>query len=118
MSDRRSRTRGTRNTVVLRSRGRRRSSCVTGASTARKMSGMRLCPAALMAGLASGLLAQQEPPRFRVAVDMVRIDAVVTDKDGHVVRDLTANEFEILQDGKKQTVTFAEFVPVSVAPSG
>jgi len=81
------------------------------------MSGMRLCTVAVMAGLATGLLAQQETPRFRVAVDMVRVDAVVTDKDGTVVRDLTANEFEILQDGKKQKVTFAEFVPVSVASS-
>src|SRR3954451_2410961 len=54
-----------------------------------------------------------EGPRFRVAVDAVRIDAVVTDKDGRIVRDLTAEDFEILQDGKKQTITFARFVPVA-----
>ena len=56
-----------------------------------------------------------EPPRFRVAVDIVAIDAVVTDRNGTVVRDLTAADFEILQNGKRQTVTFAQFVPVTIA---
>src|SRR5580765_801029 len=69
--------------------------------------------------LGSVLVAAQEPqtPRFRVAVDAVRIDAVVTDKDGNTVTDLTADDFEVLQDGKPQKVTFAQFVPVSVAPA-
>ena len=79
---------------------------------------MRPLAAVAMAGLASVLLAQEpQTPRFRVAVDAVRIDAVVTDKDGNVVRDLTGDDFEILQDGKKQKVTFAQFVPVTVAAS-
>jgi VWFA-related protein len=79
---------------------------------------MRLFATLAMAGLASALLAQEpQTPKFRVAVDAVRIDAVVTDKDGNIVRDLTADDFEILQDGRKQKVTFAEFVPVSVAGS-
>src|SRR3954453_10355882 len=56
-----------------------------------------------------------EGPKFRVAVDAVRIDAVVTDKDGNIVRDLTADDFEVLQDGKAQKVTFAQFVPVAAA---
>ncbi len=55
---------------------------------------------------------RREPPRFRVGVDAVRIDAVVVDRDGHVVDDLTADDFEIRQDGKAQPVTFAEFVRV------
>ena len=54
-------------------------------------------------------------PRFRVAVDVVSIDAVVTDRSGDVVRDLTAADFEVLQDGKPQTVRFAQFVPVMTA---
>lgn len=63
-----------------------------------------------------GLLARQAPeaPRFRVGVDAVRIDAVVTDRDGRVVTDLTADDFEVRQDGKLQKVTFAQFVPVLV----
>ena len=79
---------------------------------------MRILGTLIMAGLASVLLAQEpQTPRFRVAVDAVRIDAVVTDKDGTIVRDLTADDFEILQDKKPQKVTFAQFVPVSVTPA-
>jgi len=75
-------------------------------------------------GLGAVLLAQEpqtpapshvEGPTFRVAVDAVRIDAVVTDKNGDIVRNLSAGDFDILQDGKKQKVTFAQFVPVSAA---
>jgi len=60
------------------------------------------------------LSAQKRPdtPRFRVAVDAVRIDAVVTDRDGRIVSDLTAADFEVHQDGNRQSVTFAQFVPV------
>ena len=48
----------------------------------------------------------------------MRIDAVVTDRDGGIVRDLTADDFEVLQNGKPQRVTFAQFVPVDIrAPS-
>ena len=74
---------------------------------------------AALALLAAAVVTAQDPqtPRFRVAVDAVRIDAVVTDKDGNVVRDLTADDFEILQDKKPQKVTFAQFVPVSVTPA-
>src|SRR5262245_39513757 len=67
-------------------------------------------------GLWAALLAQEpQTPRFRVAVDAVRIDAMVTDKHGNIVRDLHGDDFIVLQDGKKQNVTFAQFVPVLVA---
>src|SRR4051794_10017446 len=76
---------------------------------------MRLLLATAVLG--SVVIAAQEAqtPKFRVAVDAVRIDAVVTDKDGNIVRDLTADDFEVLQDGKAQKVTFAQFVPVAAA---
>jgi VWFA-related protein len=57
--------------------------------------------------------APSQPPKFRVAVEIVSIDAVVTDRHGEVVRDLTAADFEVLQDGRRQQVTFAQFVPVT-----
>lgn len=47
--------------------------------------------------------APQHPSTFRVAVDVVAIDAVVTDRKGEAVRDLTAADFEVFQDGKRQT---------------
>jgi VWFA-related protein len=55
-------------------------------------------------------------PRFRVATDGVRIDAVVTDRDGRIVSDLTADDFEVRQDGKLQKLLFAQFVPVLSGP--
>src|SRR3954468_1328111 len=55
-------------------------------------------------------------PRFRVATDGVRIDAVVTDRDGRIVSDLTADDFEVRQDGKLQKLLFAQFVPVLAGP--
>jgi VWFA-related protein len=42
---------------------------------------------------------------FRVDVNIVQVDAVVTDKDGRPVTDLTAEDFIILQDGKRQEIT-------------
>jgi VWFA-related protein len=64
--------------------------------------------------------APSQPPRFRVAIDLVSIDAVVTDRKGEVVRDLTAADFEVFQNGKRQKVVFAQFVPVItvVSPTG
>jgi hypothetical protein len=64
----------------------------------------------------AAVLAQQAPPEqplFRIAVDVVSIDAVVTDGNGDVVRDLTAADFEVLQDGKRRPVTAAKFVAVT-----
>jgi len=86
-------------------------------------------PRWLAAGLVAGVLsaalvraASQAPapvsqaqPVFRVGVDAVRIDAVVTDKDGRIVSDLTANDFELRQDGKVQQITLARFVPVTTS---
>jgi VWFA-related protein len=74
----------------------------------------------LIVAMCSGAaLAQQAPsehPTFRIGVDVVSIDAVVTDRNGDVVRDLTAADFEVLQDGKPRAVTMATFV--SVTPQG
>ena len=80
--------------------------------------GLLSCPE-LIRGGAFPVPAQEarEPPRFRVAVDAVRIDAVVTDRNGRTVDDLTADDFEVRQDGKLQKVTFAEFMPVLAWPA-
>lgn len=59
-----------------------------------------------------------QPPTFRVAVDLVSIDAVITDGKGEPVRDLTAADFVVLQNGKPQKVMFAQFVPLAAAAPG
>jgi hypothetical protein len=61
--------------------------------------------------------AQREPQLPRVAgetieVSLVNLDVVVTDKQGRRVHGLTANDFEVLEDGKPQAITnFSAFVP-------
>jgi VWFA-related protein len=51
--------------------------------------------------------AQQEPgqaPTFRTGINLVRVDVVATDDSGSPVANLTANDFEIFEDGKRQTI--------------
>ena len=69
-------------------------------------------------GLVAGAAGHQAPgsqPTFRVAVDVITIDAVVTDEGGRIVPNLTADDFEVYQNGRKQRVTTATFVPVATA---
>ena len=49
------------------------------------------------------------PPTFRVNTRLVQFDVVVTDKDGRPVKDLTASDFTVLQDGQAQTLHAFEF---------
>ncbi|HXG92678.1 MAG TPA: VWA domain-containing protein [Blastocatellia bacterium] len=53
-------------------------------------------------------IADQEKP-IRVRADEVIVDAVVLDKRNHLVSDLTANDFEIYEDGVKQQITSFRF---------
>jgi Ca-activated chloride channel family protein len=49
---------------------------------------------------------------FRTSVDLVHFAVVVTDKQGAPVTGLTPDDFELLEDGKRQTITyFAEGDP-------
>ena len=71
----------------------------------------------VMVGSVAAIAGQQAPPElptFRVAVDVVSVDVAVTDRDGRIVRDLSAADFEVFQDGKQQRVTAAKFVPAGV----
>jgi VWFA-related protein len=46
----------------------------------------------------------QAPPTFAVGTSAVAIDLVVRDKKGRLVRDLTAADFELSEDGVKQQI--------------
>lgn len=50
----------------------------------------------------------------RISTQLVQVDAVVTDKKGNHVEDLTADDFEMFVDGKKQDLT--HFRHVSLPP--
>jgi len=73
---------------------------------------MRLILMAILAGALSAApdTGKETPLVVRLGVDLVQIDAVVTDKKGRAVTDLVAADFEILQDGRPQTVTQAAFM--------
>ena len=43
--------------------------------------------------------APQDLPTFRGGVQMIDVDVVVTDRDGKPVRDLTRDDFEIVESG-------------------
>ncbi|HZP47221.1 MAG TPA: VWA domain-containing protein [Vicinamibacterales bacterium] len=47
---------------------------------------------------------QQPPPVFRTGINYVRVDVIVSDKTGQPVSDLTQGDFEVLEDGKPQTI--------------
>src|SRR6516162_7287230 len=49
---------------------------------------------------------------IRINVNLVQVDAVVTDNKGKPVTDLKAEDFEILQDGKPQAITNFAFIDV------
>lgn len=46
----------------------------------------------------------QEPPVFRSDIDVVRLDVTVIDKDRRPVRDLTASDFMVTEDGRPQRI--------------
>jgi VWFA-related protein len=52
----------------------------------------------------------------RVAVDEVRIDAVVLNWRGRQITDLSADDFEIYQDGKRQEIVSCTYVNDYVPP--
>ena len=65
---------------------------------------MRLRIALLALVVPSLLLAQdQELPRFRAGTNLVRVDAYVS-LDGQAITDLAAEDFEVFEDDKLQTV--------------
>jgi VWFA-related protein len=75
-----------------------------------------------LAGLSIVAVAQQPaPPRpdaqspavtFRVEVNYVEIDAIVTDAQGNFARNLTKEDFQVTEDGHPQTLSI--FTPVDI----
>lgn len=61
--------------------------------------------------------AGQRPRRFSSGVELVTVTATVTDAEGRLVTDVTRDEFEVFEDGVKQTVSqfTSERVPISLA---
>ncbi|MEC7768135.1 MAG: hypothetical protein VX471_02480, partial [Acidobacteriota bacterium] len=73
-------------------------------------------------GLTVGVVAQQSTPEpvqpppvtFRLEVNYVEVDAVVTDEDDNFVNDLTLDDFEILEDREVQEISAFSLVNIPV----
>ncbi len=61
---------------------------------------------------------QPQRPVFRGGIDSVSVDAVVTDKQGRPVLDLTAADFEVREDGKAQSIDTFRLVRAGDALAG
>ncbi len=46
----------------------------------------------------------QQQPVFRAGINFVRVDVIVTDKNGNQVAELQPGDFEVLEDGKPQKI--------------
>ncbi len=52
----------------------------------------------------------------QITTNLVQVDAVVTDRDGRPVADLTAEDFEILEDSQQQPITNFSYVTLAPEP--
>jgi VWFA-related protein len=48
--------------------------------------------------------ADQQPPVFKAGINFVRVDVIITDKNGNAVGDLQPGDFEVVEDGKPQKI--------------
>jgi VWFA-related protein len=76
------------------------------------------CAALAALGTLPVIPQDQTPPGepFRVSVDLVPVDAVVNDSKGRPVTDLTAADFEIIENGKPRAITQFARVGYGAAP--
>ena len=72
--------------------------------------------------ITAALVSTQDPPApqaaqptFRAGVNLVRVDVIVTDKDGTPVTDLKQEEFEIVEEGRTQTIDLFRQIRVDAA---
>ena len=75
----------------------------------------RYIAAAVITVLAATSAATQEQrrPTFRSTRELVSVDVVVRDRAGNIVRDLTAADFEVREDGQPQQILGLSFQEIS-----
>ena len=60
---------------------------------------------------------QRPPVTFRAETNFVEIDAIVTDRDGRFVPGLTKEDFQVIEEGKPQTIAAFDLVRIPVDPT-
>lgn len=61
--------------------------------------------------------AQDQRQTFRTATELVEVDVRVADKDGHFVTGLSADDFQLDEDGVAQKIVSVTLIGASAAPS-
>ena len=59
---------------------------------------------------------QSQQPTFRAEINFVRVDVIVTDRDGNPVTDLEADDFEVFEDDTPQTIDSFRLVRLTGTP--
>jgi VWFA-related protein len=59
---------------------------------------------------ATGQDAKLQDEKVRITTNLAQVDVTVTDKDGRQVTDLRPEEFELTEDGKRQTITNFSYI--------
>src|SRR3954463_12864474 len=75
---------------------------------------MRLTIPFLLIAVLAQAPPQQPPVTFKVDVNYVEVDASVTDAQGKFVRNLTRDDFQIVEDGAPQTLSAFAMVDIPV----
>ena len=59
---------------------------------------------------------QPQQPTFRAEINVVRVDVIVTDRDGNPVTDLEADDFEVFEDDTPQIIDSFRLVRLTGTP--
>ena len=74
-----------------------------------------VCLAIVVALSAAGAPVRGQQATFRAGIDLVQMGVTVSDRKGDFIGDLTRDDFEVLEDGRKQTLThFASGIDESI----
>ena len=70
------------------------------------MNGPSLARAALLALAIAAAPPQEQRPAFRSGIDLVHVAVSVTDRKGNPATELTEQDFEVYEDGKRQQIRY------------
>ena len=87
---------------------------------------LSLCVATFVIAAFTSVTAQQPAPSpappaqddvVRVTTNLVQADVIVTDKSGRQITDLRPEDFEVLEDGKRQTLSHFSYISTANQPA-